>query len=67
MIERIYTKEVYEEIKYKFHSVTHIAQVMIDNAKPKDILVLTISMDGKRIVEKAQVTTPDDYLKSCVI
>ncbi len=66
MIERIYTKELYETIRHKFNSVEPIAKTIIDNAQPKEILLLTISMDGLRVVKKAEVVTPESYLQSCV-
>ncbi len=66
MIERIYTKECYERIKKKFYAVDTIAQTIIDNAQPDEILELTISMDGMRVVRKAKVVTPEEYLESCL-
>ena len=67
MIERIYTKECYEKIKDKFVSVKHLAECVISNAKPKDILLLEISIKGGKKILRAKIITPTKYLESCVI
>ncbi len=66
MIERIYTKRLYETIKHKFNSVDYVAQTIIEHAQSQEILLLTISMDGLRVIKKAEVITPKEYLESCV-
>ncbi len=66
-IERLYTKERFEEIRGKFISIDDGAEAIISGADDKDIISFKISIDSPKKVISAELTTPKEYLKSCVM
>lgn len=66
-IERLYTKERFEMIRTKFAEIDKGAESIISKADKGDILSLRISINSPRKVIRAEITTPKEYLKSCVM
>ena len=66
-IERLYTKERFEKLRGKFVSIDAGAEAVIKKSENSDILLLKISIDSPRKVISAELTTPKEYLKSCIL
>ena len=66
-ISRLYTRERFDKLRHKFASVDEAAESIIEKAEPKDILSLQITISSPRKVISAEITSPKEFLKSCIL